>query len=102
MRKAAHFAVTVRGCARFLVSRWQGAKYARSWRVVAVSSHREWWITCRDIAGRRRDLQVIARKGQVVLVAPPGETAILSPLDVGRLRAALRDAVVDASLNSDH
>jgi hypothetical protein len=36
----------------------------------------------------------------VVLVAPPGETAILSPLDVGRLRAALRDAVVDASVNN--
>jgi hypothetical protein len=68
-------------------------------RLVVVSSHREWWITCRDIAGRRRDLQVIARQGQVVLVAPPGETAILTPLDVGRLRAALRDAVVDASVN---
>jgi hypothetical protein len=66
-------------------------------RLVAVSSHREWWVTCRDIAGRRRDLQVIARKGQVVLVAPPGETAILTPLDVGRLRAALRDAVVNAA-----
>jgi hypothetical protein len=38
---------------------------------------------------------------QVVLVAPPGETAILSPLDVGRLRAALRDAVVDASLTHE-
>jgi hypothetical protein len=67
--------------------------------MVGVSSHREWWVTCRDIAGRRRELQIIARQGQVVLVAPPGETAILSPLEVGRLRAALRDAVVDASIN---
>jgi hypothetical protein len=66
-----------------------------------VSSHKEWWVSCRDIAGRRRDLQIIARQGQVVLVAPPGETAILSPLDVGRLRAALRDAVVDASLTHE-
>lgn len=31
---------------------------------------------------------------KVVLVAPPGEAAVLGPLDVGRLRAALRDAVV--------
>lgn len=69
--------------------------------MVIVSSHKEWWVTCRDIAGRRRDLQVIARQGQVVLVAPPGETAILTPLDVGRLRAALRDAAVDASINSN-
>lgn len=67
-----------------------------------MSSHKEWWVSCRDIAGRRRDLQIIARQGQVVLVAPPGETAILSPLDVGRLRAALRDAVVDASLTNEH
>lgn len=66
-----------------------------------MSSHKEWWVSCRDIAGRRRDLQIIARQGQVVLVAPPGETAILSPLDVGRLRAALRDAVVDASLTHE-
>lgn len=62
-----------------------------------MNSHKEWWVTCRDIAGRRRDVQVIARHGQVVIVTPPGETAVLSPLDVGRLRAALRDAVVDAS-----
>lgn len=31
---------------------------------------------------------------RVVLIAPPGEAAVLTPLDVGRLRAALRDAVV--------
>jgi len=37
----------------------------------------------------------------VVLVAPPGEIAFLTPLDVGRLRAALRDAVVDASTESN-
>jgi hypothetical protein len=100
MRKAVHFAVTGPVRARFPVSRWRGAKN-ESREVDTVSGHKEWWITCRDIAGRRRDLQVIARNGQVVLVAPPGETAILSPLDVGRLRAALRDAVVDAALN-DH
>ncbi len=62
-----------------------------------MSSHREWSIACRDVAGRRRDLVVFVRQGRVVLVAPPGETAVLAPLDVGRLRAALREAVVDAS-----
>jgi hypothetical protein len=62
-----------------------------------VTSHKEWSIACRDVAGRRRDLTVFVRQGRVVLVAPPGETAVLNPLDVGRLRAALRDAVVDAS-----
>jgi hypothetical protein len=62
-----------------------------------VGSHKEWSIVCRDVAGRRRDLTVFVRQGRVVLVAPPGETAVLAPLDVGRLRAALRDAVLDAS-----
>ncbi|NIH79056.1 hypothetical protein [Amycolatopsis viridis] len=54
----------------------------------------EWSISCRDLAGRRRDLTVLVSSGRVVLVAPPGEAAVLEPLDVGRLRAALRDAVV--------
>lgn len=62
-------------------------------------SRREWAISCRDVAGRRRDLTVFVSQGHVVLVAPPGETAILEPLEVGRLRAALREAVVDASVD---
>lgn len=66
-----------------------------------MGSHKEWSIVCRDVAGRRRDLTVFVRQGRVVLVAPPGETAVLAPLDVGRLRAALRDAVLDASEDAD-
>ncbi|SDD50771.1 hypothetical protein [Actinokineospora iranica] len=66
-----------------------------------MNSHREWSVSCRDIAGRRREVTVLVRQGQVVLVAPPGEMAIFTPLDVGRLRAALRDAVVDASVDSN-
>lgn len=62
-----------------------------------MGNQREWSITCRDVAGRRSDLTVFVRQGRVVLVAPPGETAVLAPLDVGRLRAALRDAVLDAA-----
>jgi hypothetical protein len=37
---------------------------------------------------------VFVSSDKIVLVAPPGEAAVLAPLDVGRLRAALRDAVV--------
>ncbi|MFC0113557.1 hypothetical protein [Kibdelosporangium aridum] len=63
-----------------------------------MNTRKEWSVSCRDIAGRRRDLTVFVSGGRVVLVSPPGETAVLTPLDVGRLRAALRDAVVDASV----
>ncbi|HEX2130525.1 MAG TPA: hypothetical protein VHH15_03130 [Actinophytocola sp.] len=66
-----------------------------------MNNHKEWAIACRDVAGRRRDLTVFVRQGRVVLVAPPGETAVLAPLDVGRLRAALRDAVLDTSKTED-
>lgn len=55
----------------------------------------EWSVGCRDLAGRRRDLTVfVGTDDKIVLVAPPGEAAVLGPLEVGRLRAALRDAVV--------
>ncbi|GAA2820830.1 hypothetical protein [Saccharopolyspora taberi] len=60
----------------------------------------EWRVSCRDVAGRRRDVSVLVNQGNVVVVAPPGETAVLSPLEVGRLRAALRDAVVAAAANA--
>lgn len=57
---------------------------------------REWSIACRDLAGRRKSVTVLVTEGKVVLMAPPGEAAVLSPLEVGRLRAALRDAIVSA------
>lgn len=59
-----------------------------------MAAQDEWSVSCRDLAGRKRDLTVFVGSGRVVLVAPPGEAAVLEPLDVGRLRAALRDAVV--------
>lgn len=62
-----------------------------------MSTAKEWQITCRDIASRRRDMTVFVSQGHVVVTVPPGEAAVLTPLEVGRLRAALRDAVVDAS-----
>ncbi|WP_106179671.1 hypothetical protein [Prauserella shujinwangii] len=62
----------------------------------------EWAIACRDIAGRRRELTVFVSNDRVVLVAPPGEAAVLAPLDVGRLRAALRDAVVTVASSGEN
>ncbi|WP_340683341.1 hypothetical protein [Amycolatopsis coloradensis] len=61
----------------------------------------EWSVGCRDLAGRRRDVTVFVSSDKIVLVAPPGEAAVLGPLDVGRLRAALRDAVVAVAEHPD-
>lgn len=62
----------------------------------------EWSVSCQDLAGRKRDLTVSISQGRVVVVAPPGEAAVLAPLEVGRLRGALRDAVVAAEREPQH
>jgi hypothetical protein len=54
----------------------------------------QWVAACRDIAGRRREILVVPTKdARVALIFPPGEVAVLEPLQAGRLRAALRDVV---------
>lgn len=58
-----------------------------------VSPGVSWPVSCRDFGGRRRELTVFADGGAVVMVAPPGEAAVLAPLEVRCLRAALADAV---------
>lgn len=54
-------------------------------------------IGCRDLAGHRCEIIVFADQGRVVLIAPAGETAVLTTTQSGRLRAALRDAIAEAA-----
>jgi hypothetical protein len=42
----------------------------------AVDHH--WWVACVDPFGRARAVNVLVRRGEVVLVTPPGEAAVLS------------------------
>lgn len=58
-----------------------------------MTARDEWLISCQDLAGRQRDVTVYASSDKVVLLVPPGEAAVLAPLDVGQLRAALHEAV---------
>jgi hypothetical protein len=51
-------------------------------------------IDCQDLAGRRGQLIVFNDHSRVVMVTSAGETAVLTPQQVGRLRAALRDALL--------
>ena len=62
-----------------------------------MSVRKDRLISCRDVAGRRRDIIVFADRGRVVMLSPPGETAVLTPVEVGRLRSALREAVIEAT-----
>ena len=57
---------------------------------------RAWQIHCRDVVNRERHLTVVVDKGRVVLMGPPGETAVLSAGQLGQLRTVLREAADQA------
>jgi hypothetical protein len=57
---------------------------------------RQWRIHCRDVASRERFLTVLVEHGRVVLVGPPGETAVLTAGQLGQLRAVLQEAADEA------
>ena len=58
---------------------------------------RHWWrVSCRDVINRERFLTVLIDRDRVVLVGPPGETAVLSSVQVGQLSDALREAALQA------
>jgi hypothetical protein len=62
-----------------------------------MEQYQEWSVTCKDVAGRSREVTVMVNEGRIVLVCPPGELALFDPLEIGRLRAALQEAAVAAS-----
>jgi Flp pilus assembly protein CpaB len=62
----------------------------------SLAGRRVWRIGCGDVINRQRSLTVLVDKNQVVLVGPPGETAILSRAQLGQLRVALREAAEQA------
>lgn len=55
-----------------------------------------WRVRCRDACGRGQHLLVglDVDRGRVVISSADGRLAVLEPLQVGPLRAALRDAVL--------
>jgi hypothetical protein len=52
-------------------------------------SEPRWWVDCLDPFGRDRAMTVLVEPDHVLLVAPPGETAVLSPQQTRRLHHAL-------------
>jgi hypothetical protein len=62
----------------------------------APDERRAWQIHCRDVVNRERSLTVVVDNGRVVLMGPPGETAVLSAGQLGQLRTVLREAADQA------
>lgn len=61
-----------------------------------VQRGRQWRIRCQDVANRERFLTVLVEHGRVVLVGPPGETAVLTSGQLNQLRAVLHEAAEEA------
>ena len=56
-----------------------------------------WTVRCRDFVGRERPLHVLVRGSQVVIVAPPGESAVFDAGDAVRFRSAVTSATEAAN-----
>jgi hypothetical protein len=54
-------------------------------------------MTCSDFAGRQRAVSVYTVPGQVVMVAPPAEVAIMTADEVDQLCAALIQAKAESA-----
>jgi hypothetical protein len=57
---------------------------------------RQWRIRCQDVANRERFLTLFVEHGRVVLVGPPGESAVLTAGQLGQLRVAPQEAADEA------
>lgn len=62
----------------------------------APGRSRQWRIRCQDVANRERFLTLFVEHGRVVLVGPPGESAVLTHAQLGQLSAALQEAADEA------
>jgi hypothetical protein len=53
-------------------------------------------VACADPFGRSRAMNVLVQQGQVVVVAPPGESAVLDARQTRQLGHALANAAASA------
>ncbi|KAA2254326.1 hypothetical protein F0L68_30865 [Solihabitans fulvus] len=60
------------------------------------------WIDCHDPFGRDRSVSVLIERNRVLLVAPPGESAVLSATQTRRLHRLLDKAADSVAPTADH
>lgn len=56
----------------------------------------QWLVECSDPFGRYRAMTVLVRRDEVVVVAPPGESAVLSVQQIRDLDEALAGAAANS------
>jgi hypothetical protein len=57
------------------------------------------WVHCHDPFGRDRSMAVFVDQDRVLLVSPPGESAVLSAQQIRRLRTLLDEVARSRSLD---
>jgi hypothetical protein len=65
-------------------------------RTPPTTDESHWWVACADPFGRSRAMNVLVQQGQVVVVAPPGESAVLDVRQTRQLGHALANAAASA------
>jgi len=75
-----------------------------TWSVTraAQSVGLQWSVECADPFGRWRGMTVVARGEEVLIVAPPGESAVLSVEQTRKLSRTLGQAAAANALTQAH
>jgi hypothetical protein len=69
------------------------ARRGRYHRAEQARAEAHWWVECADPFGRCRAMNVVVQSGgRIVVVAPPGESAVLSAEQTRLLGTALAKA----------
>lgn len=63
-----------------------------------IDADSHWWVECVDPFGRCRAMNVVVQQDRVVVVAPPGQAAVLSA-DQTRLLGSALDRALDTALD---
>jgi hypothetical protein len=64
----------------------------------SLRRHDQVFVRCHDAHGRPRDLAIAYdERGNITLTMTPGETIVLAPLQAGRVRGLVRNALIAAS-----
>jgi hypothetical protein len=62
----------------------------------------QWWVRCADPFGRCRAMNIVVQHGKVIVVAPPGQAAVLSAKQTRQLGRALGTAAASALPDPAH
>lgn len=62
---------------------------------------RRWVVGCRDPFGRRSTVRVVHNDGEILLVAPPGECAVLDERSAAAAGRALKEASYELETHED-